>query len=65
MKQGISGSQQILQSYEKWLEQVQSQAGAASPFVEWSRQLVRIFHSNADPLLQDRGGHDRKRIQLL
>jgi len=52
VKQGISGSQQILQGYEKWLEQIQGQAGTASPFVEWSRQLVRSFHSNADPLFK-------------
>lgn len=52
VKQGISGSEQILQSYEKWLEQIQGQAGAASPFVEWSRQLVRSFHSTADPLFK-------------
>ena len=52
VKQGISGSEQILQSYEKWLEQVQDQAGAASPLVEWSRQLVRSFHSTADPLFK-------------
>jgi len=50
--QGISGSEQILQSYEKWLEQVQCQAGAASPFVEWSRQLVRSFHTTTDPLFK-------------
>jgi len=52
VKQGISGSQQILQNYEKWLEQIQSQTGSASPFVEWSRQLVRSFHSTADPLFK-------------
>ena len=53
VKQGISGSQQMLQVYDKWLEQIQSQAGAASPFVEWSRQLVRSFHSTADPLFKN------------
>jgi hypothetical protein len=52
VKQGISGSQQMLQAYDKWLEQIQSQAGVASPFVEWSRQLVRSFHSAADPLFK-------------
>lgn len=52
VKQGICGTQQILQGYEKWLEQIQGQAGTASPFVEWSRQLVRSFHSNADPLFK-------------
>ena len=49
VKQRISDSQQILQGYEKWLDQIQGQAGLASPFIEWSRQLVRSFHSNADP----------------
>ena len=53
MKQRISGSEQIYQSYEKWLEQVQGQAGAASPFVEWSRQLVTSFHSATDPLFKN------------
>ena len=48
VKQGINGSQQILQAYEKWLEQIQGQAGSASTFVECSRQLVRSFHSTAD-----------------
>lgn len=52
VKHGISGSEQILQSYEKWLEQIQGRAGAASPFVEWSRQLVRSFHSATDPLFK-------------
>jgi hypothetical protein len=52
VKQGISGSQQILQGYEKWLDQIQGQAGAGSPFVEWSRQLVRSFHTNADPIFK-------------
>jgi hypothetical protein len=52
VKQGISGSQQILQSCEKWLDQVQSQTGSALPFVDWSRQLVRTFHSTADPLFK-------------
>ena len=52
VKQGISGSQQMLQGYDKWLEQIQSQAGPASPFVEWSRHLVRSFHSTADPLFK-------------
>lgn len=52
VKQGISGSQQILQGYEKWLDQIQSQAGTGSPFVEWSRQLVRSFHTNADPIFK-------------
>ena len=52
VKQGISGSQQMFQVYEKWLEQIQGQAGAASPFVEWSRQAVRAFHSNADPFFK-------------
>ena len=65
VKQRISESQQILQGYEKWLDQIQGQAGAVSPFVEWSRQLVRSFHTNAEPGLQERGGRDRKRIQLL
>src|SRR5207249_11519211 len=52
VKQGISGSQQILQGYEKWLDQIQGQADAGSPFVEWSRQLVRSFHTNADPIFK-------------
>jgi hypothetical protein len=52
VKQGISGSQQILQGYEKWLEQIQGQAGGASPFVEWSRQLARSIQSTADPLFK-------------
>lgn len=52
VKQGISGPQQMLQGYEKWLEQIQGYAGSASPFVEWSRQLVRTFHNNADPLFK-------------
>ena len=53
VKQGISGSQQILQGYEKWLDQVQGQAGAVAPFVEWSRQLVRSLHTNADPFFKN------------
>ena len=53
VKQGISGSQQILQGYEKWLDQIQGQAGAGSPFVSWSRQLVRSFHTNADPIFKN------------
>ena len=52
VKQGISGSRQMLQVYEKWLEQIQGQAGAASPFVEWSRQFVHSFQGNADPLFK-------------
>ena len=52
VKQGINGSQQIFQAYEKWLEQIQGQAGAASPFVDWSRQIVRAFHNNADPFFK-------------
>ena len=52
VKQGISGSQQMFQVYEKWLEQIQGQVGAASPFVEWSRQAVRAFHNNADPFFK-------------
>jgi hypothetical protein len=52
VKQGIGGSQQMLQAYEKWLEQIQGQAGPASPFVDWSRQVVRAFHSNADPFFK-------------
>ena len=52
VKQGISGSEQILQSYEKWLEQTQGQAGAASPFVGWARQLVHSFRSTADQLFK-------------
>lgn len=52
VKQGISGSRQMLQAYEKWLEQLQGNAGAVSPFVEWSRQFVRSFQGNADPLLK-------------
>ena len=52
VKHGISGSQQMLQVYEKWLEQIQGHAGAASPFVELSRQAVRAFHNNADPFLK-------------
>jgi hypothetical protein len=52
MKQGITTSQQTLSAYEQWLEQVQKNAGAASPFLEWSRQLVRSFHSNTDPFFK-------------
>jgi hypothetical protein len=52
VKQGISGSQQMLQVYEKWLEQIQGHAGVASPFVELSRQAVRAFHNNADPFFK-------------
>jgi|RhiMetdeSRZDD1v2_1073273.scaffolds.fasta_scaffold1380227_2 hypothetical protein len=52
VKQGISGSRHMLQAYEKWLEQIQGQAGAASPFVEWSRQFVRSLQGNADPLFK-------------
>jgi hypothetical protein len=52
VRQGISNSQQILQGYEKWLEQIQGQAGVASPLADWSRQLARSFHSNADPLFK-------------
>jgi hypothetical protein len=52
VKQGIFGSQQILQGYEKWLDQVRERAGTASPFVDWSRQVVRNFHSNAEELLK-------------
>jgi flagellar biosynthesis/type III secretory pathway protein FliH len=50
--QGIGSSQQILESYEKWLEAIQDQAGAASPFIEWSRQLVRTVHDTAEPLVK-------------
>ena len=52
VKQGIFGSQQVLQGYEKWLDQVGQRAGMASPFVDWSRQLVRTFQSNADQLVK-------------
>jgi hypothetical protein len=52
VKQGITGSQQILQGYEKWLEQIQGQSAVASPVTEWSRQVVRSLHSNADPLFK-------------
>jgi hypothetical protein len=51
-KQGISGPQQVLQGYEKWLEQIQGYAGSASPFIDWSRQVVRSFQTNADPLFK-------------
>jgi len=52
VKQGISGSRQMLPAYEKWLEQIQGQAGALSPFVEWSRQFIHSFQGNADPLFK-------------
>ena len=52
MKQSVAASQQTLSVYEQWLEQIQKHAGAAAPFVEWSRQLVRNFHSNSDQLLK-------------
>jgi polyhydroxyalkanoate synthesis regulator phasin len=52
VKQGVAASQQTLSVYEQWLEQIQKHAGAAAPFVEWSRQLVRNFHSNSDQLLK-------------
>jgi hypothetical protein len=39
-----------LSVYEQWLEQIQKHAGPAAPIVEWSRQLVRNFHSNSDQL---------------
>ncbi len=52
VKQGISGSQQLLQRYDKCLEEVQGKAGAALPFVELSRQLMRSVHRTADPLLK-------------
>jgi hypothetical protein len=51
VKQSITGTQQFVQSYEKWLEQVQGQA-AASPFVDWSRQLVRSFQTTTVPLIK-------------
>jgi polyhydroxyalkanoate synthesis regulator phasin len=50
MKQGVATSQQTLSVYEQWLEQIQKHAGPAAPIVEWSRQLVRNFHSNSDQL---------------
>ena len=50
--QGIGSSQQILQNYEKWLEAIQDQAGAASPFVEWSRQIVRTVHNTTEPIVK-------------
>jgi hypothetical protein len=52
VKQGLSGPRQMLQAYEKWLEQIQDNAGVASPLVEWSRQFVRSFQGSADPLLK-------------
>ena len=52
VKQGITASQHTLSVYEQWLEQVQKHAGAASPFVDWSRQLVRNFHGNADQMFK-------------
>ena len=52
MKHSVAASQQTLSVYEQWLEQIQKHAGAAAPFVEWSRQLVRNFHSNSDQLLK-------------
>jgi hypothetical protein len=52
VKQGITASQHTLSVYEQWLEQVQKHAGPAAPFVDWSRHLVRNFHSNADQLVK-------------
>lgn len=52
VKQGISGSQQMLQTCDKYLEEMQGKAGAASPFVELSRQLMCSFHRTADPLFK-------------
>jgi hypothetical protein len=52
VKQGITAPQQALTAYEKWLEQVQGQAGVATPFLVWSQQVVRAFHATADPLLK-------------
>ena len=52
VQHGISGSQQMLQSYDKCLEEIQGKAGAALPFVEWSRQLMCSFHRTADPLFK-------------
>jgi hypothetical protein len=53
VKQGISGSQQMLQTCDKCLEEIQGKAGAASPFVELSRQLMRSVHRTADPLFKN------------
>jgi len=50
VKQGLAGSQQILTSYEKWLEQNRGQAGVAAPFTDLTRQVVRSVHTTADPL---------------
>ncbi len=52
VQQGISGSQQLLQSYDTCLEEIQGKAGAALPFVELSRQLMHSVHSTADPLFK-------------
>lgn len=52
VKQAISGSEQILQSYDKCLEEVQGKAGEALPFVELSRQLMRSVNRSADPLFK-------------
>ena len=50
--QGIGSSQQILQNYEKWLEAIQDQAGAASPFIDWSRQWVRTVSNTTESIVK-------------
>ena len=50
VKQGINGAQQMLQSYDKCLDDVQGKAGTALPFVELSRQFMRSVQHAADPL---------------
>ena len=50
VQQGITGSQQLLQSYGTCLEEFQGKAGAALPFVELSRQLVNSVHRTVEPL---------------
>lgn len=50
VKQGITGAQQMLQSHDKCLDEVQGKAGAALPFVELSRQFMRSVHHAADPI---------------
>lgn len=50
VKQGINGVQQMLQGYDKYLDDIQGKAGVALPIVELSRQLLHTVHLTADPL---------------
>jgi hypothetical protein len=52
LTESLNGSQHMLKSYEQWLDEVQDQPGVVSPFIEWSRQLVRTFRSTTAPALK-------------